>query len=132
MSKNKAFKNIFTNPLTNKTYATNEILRFPQLAKTLEKISENGYKEFYSGEISVKLIAENNKMGIFSSLKFLKLIRYISFLGGILSEQDLKNYKSLNRTPVQFNLKKNKIFTLPPPRYIHFYRNILFINVHRL
>jgi gamma-glutamyltranspeptidase len=65
MSKNKAFKNIFTNPLTNNTYAANEILKFPQLAKTLEKISENGYKEFYSGEISVKLIAENNKMGIF-------------------------------------------------------------------
>ena len=42
----------------------NEILKFPQLAKTFEEISENGYQEFYSGNLSVRIIAENTKMGI--------------------------------------------------------------------
>ena len=98
LSKNEAFRSIFLNPLTNKTYKFNETIKFLQLAKTFEKISENGADVFYNGEISVKIVSENNKMG------------------GILTTEDLKNYKPVNRVPIKFSIdKKFNLFTLPPP-----------------
>jgi gamma-glutamyltranspeptidase/glutathione hydrolase len=67
------------------------------LANTLKRISENGMKGFYEGE-TAKLIVEEMKKG-----------------HGIISLEDLKNYKAKERAPLIFNYKGNKVVTMPLP-----------------
>ena len=51
-SKNKEAKKIFTRP---NGFSKGDILVQTNLANTLEKIAQNGEKEFYSGEQQIKL-----------------------------------------------------------------------------
>ena len=63
ISKSSSLITMFTNPATNQLYKTNEIIKYPKLASTLEKISENGVEAFYNGELSGKIISEINLKG---------------------------------------------------------------------
>jgi gamma-glutamyltranspeptidase/glutathione hydrolase len=65
------------------------------LANTLKRIRDNGVKGFYEGE-TAKLIAEEMKRG-----------------KGIITEEDLKNYKAIVRVPLMFNYKENTVATMP-------------------
>jgi len=67
------------------------------LARTLERIRDNGREGFYSGR-TAKLIVREMERG-----------------GGIVSEKDLKDYKSVTRQALTADYKGNRIITIPPP-----------------
>lgn len=65
------------------------------LANTLKRIRDNGAKGFYEGE-TARLIVEEMKKG-----------------NGIITKDDLKNYKAKTREPLVFNYKGNTVVTMP-------------------
>jgi gamma-glutamyltranspeptidase / glutathione hydrolase len=67
------------------------------LANTLKRIRDRGEKDFYEGE-TARLIVEEMKRG-----------------GGIITPQDLKNYKARFREPHVFDYKGYKIVGMPMP-----------------
>lgn len=67
------------------------------LANTLKRIKENGAAGFYEGE-TARLIVEEMKRG-----------------NGIITYEDLKNYKVKLRTPHSFNYKGYKVMGMPMP-----------------
>ena len=67
------------------------------LAKTLKRIQKNGLKGFYSGE-TAQLIAEDMKEN-----------------GGLITEQDLLEYRSIWRDPIKGTYRGKTIVTMPPP-----------------
>ena len=67
------------------------------LAKTLKRIQKNGLKGFYSGE-TAQLIAADMKEN-----------------GGLITEQDLLEYRSIWREPIKGTYRGKTIVTMPPP-----------------
>jgi len=67
------------------------------LAETLKRIKKNGAKGFYEGE-TARLIVEEMKRG-----------------KGIITLEDLKNYKAASREPHVFDYKGYKIVGMPMP-----------------
>ena len=74
-----------------------DTMRNPNLAKTFERIRENGRDEFYRG-ITAEMIVNN-------------LVR----LGGIISLEDLEKYKAVWRDAIVFNYKSYNIISMSPP-----------------
>ncbi|HEX7492922.1 MAG TPA: gamma-glutamyltransferase [Bacteroidales bacterium] len=74
-----------------------DILIQKALAGTLKRIRDKGRDGFYSGMTSHLLIKEMKRGN------------------GILSEQDLKEYRSVSRVPLFADYKGYKIITVPPP-----------------
>jgi gamma-glutamyltranspeptidase / glutathione hydrolase len=66
------------------------------LADTLEAIARNGPRAFYQGAIADKLVAA------------------VRAEGGILSADDLKNYRPLKRAPVRGRYRGYDIVSMPP------------------
>tara|TARA_X000000368_G_scaffold87574_1_gene66606 strand:- start:6125 stop:7834 length:1710 start_codon:yes stop_codon:yes gene_type:complete len=73
------------------------LMKRPDLANTFREISKNGIKGFYEGEIADKIVSamDNND--------------------GLITHEDLKNYKSFFRMPIAINYKGHKVFTAAPP-----------------
>jgi gamma-glutamyltranspeptidase/glutathione hydrolase len=71
-------------------------IRFPDLADTLEALSREGARLFYEGEIGRRLVEQIER-------------------GGILSAEDLKNYRVERRRPLEFDYRGHRILTNPPP-----------------
>jgi gamma-glutamyltranspeptidase/glutathione hydrolase len=67
------------------------------LAATLRRIRDNGAKGFYEGKTAQLIVDEMAKSN------------------GIISLEDLKNYKAKNRTLLQFDYKGHKVIGFPPP-----------------
>ncbi len=67
------------------------------LAKTLERVRDQGEKGFYEGE-TARLIIEEMDRG-----------------HGIITLEDLKNYKAANREPIVFDYRGNTVITMPLP-----------------
>lgn len=65
----------FIDPETNEVWQEGDIIKRPKLAKTLEKIAEHGPSIFYKGEIGEKIVED------------------VQAKGGILTLQDLEEYK---------------------------------------
>ncbi|MBC8063900.1 MAG: gamma-glutamyltransferase [Chlorobia bacterium] len=80
-----------------KDFQAGEILRQPDLAKTLERIKTLGAKGFYEGE-TAKLIDQAMRAN-----------------GGLIDTLDLKNYKLVVRTPLQGEYRGYQVLTMPPP-----------------
>jgi len=81
----------------NQPLSEGDVLIQKDLAKTLTLIAENGAKGFYEGETAKKIakdMADND---------------------GMITEEDLKQYRSKFRKPVKFNYKDLEIVTMPPP-----------------
>ncbi len=74
-----------------------DILVQKELAATLKRISNQGQKGFYEGETAM-LIAAEMKNG-----------------NGIITLEDLKNYKVKEREVMQFSYKGNEVITMPLP-----------------
>ncbi|WP_396601259.1 gamma-glutamyltransferase [Algibacter sp. R77976] len=98
----KAYQPLF--PKANKDtilfdtpWKQNDTIKYPALAKTLERILKHGKDEFYKGE-TAKILA-----------------KFIQDNGGILTEVDLANYEAKWRTPVAFNYDELKIISMGPP-----------------
>lgn len=74
-----------------------DLLIQKELAKTLKRIQKNGVKGFYEGK-TAELIVEEMKRG-----------------NGIITLNDLKNYKVIERKPISFNYKGTEIVSMPLP-----------------
>jgi len=75
----------------------NSLLIQKDLAKTLEKISNDGRNGFYQGDVARKIVADMKKND------------------GLITLDDLKNYKSKWRKPLINKYKNFEIITMPPP-----------------
>lgn len=69
----------------------------PELAATLKRIRDNGAKGFYEGE-TAKYIVEEMQHG-----------------KGLISYDDLKNYKAKERKAIEFDYRGYHIISFPPP-----------------
>lgn len=78
-------------------YLPGQTFKQPDLAKTLERIAQNGAKEFYQGQTAHKFAAE------------------MASHGGLITLADLKNYKVVERKPLEGYYKGYHILTAPPP-----------------
>ena len=67
------------------------------LATTLTRIRDEGAKGFYEGETARLIVAEMQRGK------------------GIISLEDLKNYKAANREPIVFDYRGNTVVTMPLP-----------------
>lgn len=74
-----------------------DILIQKDLAETLKRIRDNGRDGFYSGK-TARLMVREMKRG-----------------NGLISKQDLKEYRSVSRNPLTADYKGYKIITVPPP-----------------
>jgi gamma-glutamyltranspeptidase / glutathione hydrolase len=77
-------------------YKQSEILRQPDLARTLERIAKNP-DEFYRGALARELAASIQKGG------------------GLVTAGDLANYEVKEREPVRGNYRGYEIISAPPP-----------------
>ncbi len=93
-SKNKEAKKIFTRP---NGFSKGDILVQRNLASTLERISQNGKEEFYSGNTA-------NKVANFFKIN-----------GGILSLEDLNQYKLRLLKPICGSYRNYEICSMAPP-----------------
>lgn len=78
-------------------WKTGDTLVQKELAETLKRIRDNGAKGFYEGK-TAQLIVEEMQRG-----------------KGIISLQDLKNYKAKTRTALTFTYRGHEIISFPPP-----------------
>ncbi len=81
----------------NPNWQQDDDIYHKHLAKTLSSISANGREGFYGGE-TAKLIVDEMTRG-----------------NGLISLEDLKNYHSVWRDPIQFDYKNFKITSMGPP-----------------
>ena len=75
----------------------NYLLIQKDLAKTLEKISNNGRNGFYKGDVARKIVADMKRND------------------GLITFDDLENYKSKWRKPLIRKYKNFEVITMPPP-----------------
>ncbi|MGY3259857.1 gamma-glutamyltransferase [Pseudomonas chlororaphis] len=74
-----------------------ETFRQPELAATLERIADQGVKEFYEGKTADLLVAQ------------------MQADKGLITKQDLQDCKVAWREPLQVNWRGNTLYTAPPP-----------------
>ena len=67
------------------------------LAKTLKRIQKDGLNGFYSGETALLIAADMKENG------------------GLITEQDLLDYRSIWRDPIKGTYRGRTIVTMPPP-----------------
>ncbi|WP_298420741.1 gamma-glutamyltransferase [uncultured Kordia sp.] len=80
-----------------KAWKANDTIKRIQLAKTLERIQQNGRDEFYKGETAQKLVDFMQKSG------------------GIMTMEDLAKYEAQWRTPVTFTYDDLRVISMSPP-----------------
>lgn len=68
-------RSIFINPATNTVYEIGQKIKRPRLAETIRIIARDGAKALYDGELTDALISD------------------IRANGGIITKQDMQNYK---------------------------------------
>ncbi len=81
----------------NQSWKAGDTLKLPVLAKTLERIQIGGKAEFYSGETARLLVEHNNR------------------LGGIISLEDLSNYRAVWRDPIEFTYRNSRVISMTMP-----------------
>ena len=96
MQKWPSTKKIFFKP-DGSAYQPGELLRQPELAKSLKLIAAKGADGFYKGETARKLVKAVNEAG------------------GNMSLQDLANYQAIARVPVKGDYRGYEIVSMPPP-----------------
>lgn len=74
-----------------------QVIRQPQLARTLEALAARGPKAFYAGPIA-EAIAKT-----------------VQEKGGILTKEDLRAYETRVREPLEASYRGHRILTMPPP-----------------
>lgn len=74
-----------------------ETFRQPELARTLQRISRDGPKDFYEGETARLLIAQMTRDG------------------GLIRADDLRDYRVIWREPLRFEWRGNVVYTAPLP-----------------
>jgi len=74
-----------------------DLLKQPQLARTLEQIAKDQGRSFYHDEQAAFIAAACRRAG------------------GILTTEDLAAYKVIQREPVRFDYRGHAIYSMPPP-----------------
>jgi gamma-glutamyltranspeptidase / glutathione hydrolase len=80
-----------------KHYGDGETFPQPEMAETLARLQKDGPREFYEGR-TARLISEDVRAN-----------------GGLISLDDLKNYRAVERRPLRGNYRGYEIITMPPP-----------------
>lgn len=88
-------KRIFLND--GKFFNEGDVLKQPDLAATLARVSRSGAQDFYKGR-TAELIAADMKAN-----------------NGLITMADLANYKAIERTPLRGNYRGHEIVSMPPP-----------------
>ena len=83
--------------LFDREWHEGDTIRNLKLAKTFERIKENGRAEFYEGQTGEQMVS------------------YIQELGGILTLEDLVKYEAKWRNPIEFEYKDVRVISMPPP-----------------
>ena len=78
-------------------FQVDDILKQPELAHSLQLIAEKGTKGFYEGETAEKLV------------------KAVQDAGGIMTLEDLKHYKAVEREPVRGQYRGYEVVSMPPP-----------------
>ncbi|MBI4536096.1 MAG: gamma-glutamyltransferase, partial [Ignavibacteriae bacterium] len=86
---------VFTN--NGEPYRAGELFKQPALARTLQAIRANGMKGFYGGEVADLIVAEMKRSG------------------GLITEDDLLLYTTVERRPVAGTYRGFEIISAPPP-----------------
>ncbi|MFT7336104.1 MAG: gamma-glutamyltranspeptidase/glutathione hydrolase [Porticoccaceae bacterium] len=86
-----------SNSLFSQEYKVGDTIKYPALAHTLQRVSDNGRNEFYKGETAQKLI------------------NFLKNKGGNMTVKDLNVYEAKWRTPITFKYKDLKITSMSPP-----------------
>src|SRR2546425_1244199 len=71
--------------------------RQPDLARTLQLISDSGPDVFYRGQIADLIVAEMQRGG------------------GLITKDDLRRYRAKWRTPIELSYRGHTIYSMPPP-----------------
>ena len=95
LSKYPESKRIFLNG--GNYFEEGDTLTQPDLARTLARVESGGANEFYTGE-TARLIAADMKAN-----------------GGLITLDDLRNYRAKERTPLRGSYRGYEIITMPPP-----------------
>ena len=77
-------------------YEAGEIIKLPDLAWSLKELKKQGPAAFYKGKIAEKIVAEMERNG------------------GLITSEDLANYKVKERAPVKGTYKGYEIVSMPP------------------
>jgi len=80
-----------------KQLQTGDTIFMSHFADTLTYLVERGPREFYEGEIAKKLVKDCQERG------------------GYLTYDDLKNYRVIERKPLEIDYRGNTLLTNPPP-----------------
>jgi gamma-glutamyltranspeptidase len=78
-------------------YTEGEIFRQPELAATLARLEKYGPREFYEGETARRIAAA------------------MAAHGGLITLEDLKRYRPVEREPLRGTYRGYEIITFPPP-----------------
>ncbi len=97
MEKIRKYSTVMPSNLERDEWHEGDTISWPELAMTLERIAEKGVDGFYKGE-TAKLIVEEMRRG-----------------GGLITYEDLANYRAVWREPVVFNYKDYKMISMGPP-----------------
>lgn len=85
-------------PFTKDTeWKAGDVFKQPELANTLRLICDKGWDGFYRGKTADYIVSQMKQSG------------------GIISYEDLKNYKVVWRKPIVETYKGNKVISMPPP-----------------
>jgi gamma-glutamyltranspeptidase/glutathione hydrolase len=76
--------------------AAHTIWKQPDLARTLQLLSDSGPNVFYRGQIADLIVAEMQRGG------------------GLITKNDLRRYRAKWRTPIQLRYRGYKIYSMPP------------------
>jgi Gamma-glutamyltransferase len=74
-----------------------KLLAKDDLAKTLQRLSQQGARDFYEGELARKLVEA------------------VHAAGGVFSFRDLRDYKAIWRAPVRIAFRGVEIYAVAPP-----------------
>lgn len=78
-------------------WKSGDTLRQPELAITLQRIADFGAEDFYNGELARMWIEDLRKRG------------------GIITAEDARNYRTVERKPVSARCFGFNIYSMPPP-----------------
>jgi gamma-glutamyltranspeptidase/glutathione hydrolase len=78
-------------------YEAGELFKQPDLARTLQRIADQGPAGFYEGETAALLEKE------------------MKANGGLITRDDLKNYQAKQRAPIKGTYRGHEIIGMPPP-----------------
>lgn len=74
-----------------------DVIRQPDLSATLKTIAEDGGESFYRGRIAAAIVTT------------------VQSSGGVITRDDLKNYKPVWREPLIGSYRERRVITMPPP-----------------